>query len=492
VKPVENNLSGIGFILVLFGVWRIREFASGTSSVFLVAVGCSIATVAYLIWFHFFSDHAKSAAERKTKISELPKSLIEKPSAGVLIGAELDLRIPIFLPDSIRTKHVHILGATGSGKTESVILNFLQQDVERGLGSIILDAKGDYSFIRTLKSVVPAEKLFIFDLSDSSSQAYNPLLIGSAEESAQRLFSSLTWSEEYYKSKAFSALLRIFKCHNQKHDRNPTIVEIAGYLATSDRFAAAVSDDDYPVSQGVQDFRDLGGLKDQVSSLTMGALASILAPKVDSIDLSTAQEGKVFYFRLQSLISPQIAQIVGKLVINHLNYICGTAHRKNNNAQPSKLVSIYLDEFATFACVEFGDLISKARSAGFALHFSHQSVGDLEGIAPGFLNRIADNSATKMVLRINDPESAEYFSRSFGTSIYQKTTYKVANVSSDEEGDFVGDGTVREAHQFRASPDLLKSHATGQGSVYVAHGEPSEFGSTSVFRIKFPPLKEGL
>jgi hypothetical protein len=54
---------------------------------------------------------------------------------------------------------VHILGATGSGKTESVILNFLRQDVARGFGSIILDAKGDDSFLSELMSLVPPEKL---------------------------------------------------------------------------------------------------------------------------------------------------------------------------------------------------------------------------------------------------------------------------------------------------------------------------------------------
>lgn len=490
MNPQPENLSSVGFLLLMLLAWRAKEFALGFNIFFLVALLLAALAAAYLVWFEFFSKNAKGKKERKIKVKEIPKSLSQKIDDGVYVGHELDLRIPIYLPDSIRTRHTHILGATGSGKTESVILNFLKQDVSRGLGSIILDAKGDYSFIESLRSMIPAERLFIFDLGDAKSSPYNPLLSGTAEESAQRLFSSLVWSEEYYKSKAFSALQRIFKCHFQTHDRNPTIGEIAGYLAKDDRFAAAVCDDDYPTSQGVLDFKDLGGLKDQVTSLTMGALASILAPKTGSIDLSTAHQGNVFYFRLQSLISPQIAQIVGKLVINHLNFICGTAHRKMNNAQPSKLVSIYLDEFATFACIEFGDLISKARSAGFALHFSHQSAGDLEDIAPGFLSRIADNSATKIVLRINDPESADYFARSFGTSLYQKTTFKVANASDEAEGDLVGDGTIREAHQFRASPDLLKSHATGVGSVFVAHGEPSEFGSTSVFRIKFPTLKE--
>ncbi|MGK3945914.1 TraM recognition domain-containing protein, partial [Streptomyces caeruleatus] len=81
-------------------------------------------------------------------------------------------------------------------------------------------------------------------------------------------------------------------------------------------------------------------------------------------------------------------------------------------ADGAKLIPTYLDEFATFACPEFADLVSKARSAGYALHFSHQSIGDLNEVSEGFITRITDNSATKIVLRINDPDSAEFFARS--------------------------------------------------------------------------------
>ncbi len=139
------------------------------------------------------------------------------------------------------------------------------------------------------------------------------------------------------------------------------------------------------------------------------------------MDFSLAEEGTVLYFRLQSLMSPQLVTILGKLIINQLNYLAGIAHR-GNKAKKVKLIPTYLDEFASFACPEFADLIYKVRSVGLALHFSHQSIGDLAEVAQGFLSRITDNSATKIVLGINDPDSADFFARSFGTEIYQKVT----------------------------------------------------------------------
>lgn len=141
------------------------------------------------------------------------------------------------------------------------------------------------------------------------------------------------------------------------------------------------------------------------------------------------------YFRLQSLLSPQLASTVGKLIINHSNFLAGTAHRNKVSSKEAKLIPTCLDEFASFVCPEFADLISKARSAKLALHFSHQSIGDLAEVSKGFLNQITDNSATKIVLRINDPDSADFLARSFGTKLYQKITQRVTNAEEIDDAE---------------------------------------------------------
>lgn len=91
-------------------------------------------------------------------------------------------------------------------------------------------------------------------------------------------------------------------------------------------------------------------------------------------------------------------------------------------------------------------------------------------------------------MRINDPDSSEFFARSFGTKIYQKATQRITKTKYLDSSELVGEGTVREAHQFRASPDLLKTLPTGVGAVLVAHGKDTPHGASSVFTIKFPAL----
>lgn len=485
----------MALLLLLAGVVARVTFVdlyyelSAVHSALLVIATLGSLIVGLIALWEWKSASARDRRRRLERARGIPTCLRTPSEDGVILGLEVELGIPIFLPDQVRMRHVHVIGATGSGKTESVVLSFLRQDVERGLGAIILDAKGDASFLRALRSFVPPERLRIFDLGSPESAPYDPLGAGSSLEAAQRLFSSLTWSEEYYKSKALSAVQLIFQKFAGRHNRNPKLQDLAKVLETPDTYAALVASAAYPQETAKKDFVDLSGLRDQVNTLNTDYLFKTLSGEGERcVRLEEASWGTVLYFRLQSLLSPQLVGMVGRLVINQLNFLAGSAHRGEGQEKEGKLVPTYLDEFASFACPEFADLISKARSARLALHFSHQSTGDLEGL-PGFLSRVTDNSATKIVLRVNDPDTAEFFSRSFGTRLYQKITQRITNVKELDLAEAVGEGSQREAHQFRASPDLLKTLPTGEGAVLIAHGETSPEGASSVFRIRFPRLK---
>jgi len=481
-----------GLVTTLGGALLQKLYASLTATeAFLLWVSLiALSSFGLMVFVEYFSKRGKERRKQRKFIEEIPQVISSELEPGVQMGIESDLGIPIYLPDSIRRRHVHILGATGSGKTESVILNFLRQDVDRALGAIILDAKGDASFLSSLKEWVPSEKLRVFDLSSVTSLTYNPIYSGTPLEAAQRLFSSLVWSEEYYKSKALAALQKLFEAHHAKNKHNPTIHELHGYLEHFSGYLAAIGIPSEGKKFAEKDFIELSGLRDQLRTLCMGHLKPILSPEgTGEMHLKDVSNGCVLYFRLQSLLSPQLVSTLGKLLIQHLNFLAGTAHREEK-AIDERLIPTYLDEFATFACPEFADLVSKARSAGFALHFSHQSVGDLAEVSEGFLNRITDNSATKIIMRINDPDSADFFARSFGTKLYQKTTQRITNAKDIDSAEVLEEGTQREAHQFRAAPDLFKTLPTGVGSVLIAHGYDTPHGASTVFKIKFPKLEK--
>ena len=348
-----------------------------------------------VLFYNRFTKWGRENRKRIDAINEIPPELLLLSPQSIYLGKDLNLDIDIFLPDNIRCRHVHLVGGSGFGKT-TTFQNIMKQDVDRGYGIIILDGKGENSFVTWLRKTMPKDRLYIFDLSDEMSMGYNPLAAGTPLEAAQRLYSSLTWSEPYYAAKSRAALQIIFQKHFESKKKNPTLKEISDYLDSPDSYSSFVTSPNYPPKLASEDYAGIAGLRDQVSALCTGHLGDILSPNGRAeINLAHAQDGKVLYFRLQSSLSPQIASTTGKLLINHLNFLAGTVHRAKNatgsggltvdeKTNKTKLVPTYFDEFATFACPEFGDLISKARSAGYALHFSHQSKGDLEDVSKGF------------------------------------------------------------------------------------------------------------
>src|SRR5690606_13281519 len=113
---------------------------------------------------------------------------------GVYIGRTKD-GCEIYLPERVRTGHVQILGATGRGKTESVILPWLMRDLWDGHSAVLIDGKGDRKLLERIElyrnEIAKKPKLFVFDLGHpDKSQAINPLKVGTPQQITDRLFQS--------------------------------------------------------------------------------------------------------------------------------------------------------------------------------------------------------------------------------------------------------------------------------------------------------------
>ena len=85
--------------------------------------------------------------KRLEQIRDIPLQLLTARSNSIRLGYDQNLKASIFLPDSIRRRHVHILGATGSGKTESVFIGdiyfcSLNKQIYKNMFSIWLKREG--------------------------------------------------------------------------------------------------------------------------------------------------------------------------------------------------------------------------------------------------------------------------------------------------------------------------------------------------------------
>jgi type IV secretory pathway TraG/TraD family ATPase VirD4 len=389
------------------------------------------------------------------------------------IGDEAHTGEPVALTEEMRLRHTQILGATGYGKTESVLKTLIHNDIRNGRGVLLIDGKGDSGFrnqiIMASQNFGRFEDVCYFNFSDPvRTMTYNPVLNGSATEIRDRIIDALDWSEEYYKKCASSALLltlQIFEHRRQK----PTLEKIVGFLMNPGTYPGAIPSE---VNALYKDFREnyakrlpeIKGLITDLNNLILSGGGKFLSDESPDIDLLTAvREKKIIILQVSTLDFGMTARSFGRLVIQDLKAMCGILNREADVQRD--LFCAYIDEFESFAHESFNELLSKARSAGIGITICHQSMGDLEKIGPFFQKQITENTNNKIILRVNDEETVEYFANMAGTKHTTRTTHQV------EEDIFwtrkTGVGSRRDVEEFIIHPNVFRNLKIGEAVVLL-------------------------
>ena len=116
--------------------------------------------------------------------------------------------------------HTWVVGATGTGKTQSVLLPALRSDILAGRTAVFIDGKGDRETLSAIWSFAREARregdLRCFDLRHpEQSHSYSPLLNGTPNEQADKIMAALRWDNEYYRTQSKSVL------RNRSHPEVP-------------------------------------------------------------------------------------------------------------------------------------------------------------------------------------------------------------------------------------------------------------------------------
>ena len=220
----------------------------------------------------------------------------------------------------------------------------------------------------------------------------------------------------------------------------------------------------------------VGGLDSHLSHFATGELRAIQFKRIADSDGSGAARKSECYFQLPSMYYPTLAAATGRLALQSFQNAVVKRHLRLES-KPG-FFSCYLDDFQDYIYEGFGALLNKSRSANVGVVFSHQALGDLDKVSPAFKNVVLTNTNIKCVMRTNDPDTCEYFSKSFGTKIAEKTTERQKkNMLGDSR---TGDGSVREVQEFRFHPNDIRNLGTGEGIVTIPH-----FRGIKVEKVRF-------
>lgn len=427
----------------------------------------------------------KKRTQALSKRVALVSEVARQPDS-IYVGRTQD-GVALHLSEDQRTGHVQILGSTGRGKTESVILSWLCRDLWNKRTAILIDGKGDPAIVEQVAAqswgYLGDPCIITFDLGNpEKSVATNPLASGSAQQITERIFTAFTFDDSYYKSVQSDVTLSIIQLIHE-FDVEVTFQRLYDLLTKEAELTKLLAmSQNVPLKTKLTAFllqpirtreEKLSGLLSQIAPFAIGEVALLVNGRQKGKHSTTVSDvilgnglrpqSTLFAILIPTLKYQNIGHQLGKLLLQELGWAVGERASRSGNYP---FVPVYLDEFSSFVYPNFANILNKARSSNVALHLSHQSLGDLSTVSSNFAQIVNTNTNVKCILGVNDPESADWIASHFGTVTIEKVTER-AEKSFLKPRDKTGDVSVREVEAYKVHPNLLKSFTKGRGVLHL-------------------------
>lgn len=421
----------------------------------------------------------------------IPFGGADQPAAGaerrpqsepVLIGSEKGKpNKRIQLTDDQLNHHVHIVGASGFGK--SVLLSHvIKNRIQSGGGVFFVDLKADFETIRQVVSTAKAagreDDLRIFSCGNPEiSHPYNAIGSGTANQLKDRVMGALNWSEEFYKNEASSFLLKILRGLTLLRDRLGQTFDLGTILTciTDQNQIVRIIDDLPKTETQVRDeleglhrhlakpenVKALQGLKSQLESLLLSDFGHLLRAHDGGIDLFEAiRHQKIVYLLLDSRTYGESSRALGKIILQDLKAASARVDNEIPRAE-RKPFAVIVDEFADMATEDFVGFLDRARSSKIGVVVAHQEIADLSRLSPEFARRLMNSTSTLFAFLQKLPDSSELIAGVAGTR-------KTREVTEQAEMDWLfgerktGMKSIKEVDEFVVHPNVIRSLNVGE------------------------------
>jgi hypothetical protein len=332
--------------------------------------------------------------------------------------------VEVRLSPEQRTRHCHIIGASGTGKS-TLLFNLIKNDIENGEGVAVLDPHGD--LIDRICGVIPESRIndvVLVDPSDSEYSVGFNILSAHSELEKNLLASDLvavfqrlstSWGDQM-NSVLQNAILAFLES-----DRRGTIADLRRFLiepSFRNEFLKSVKDSEV-VYYWQKSFPHLSGNKSIGSILTR--LDTFLAQKPirhmvsqpeNRLDFANIMDtGKIFLAKLpEGLLGRENSHLLGTLLVSKFQQIAMS--RQAQQAAVRKDFWIYIDEFANFITPSMAEILSGARKYRIGLTLAHHELHQLQR-NPEVASAVMSHPHTRIVFRVGDDDAkklAEGFS----------------------------------------------------------------------------------
>jgi len=347
-----------------------------------------------------------------------PAPGIVRQSTGVLLGENEHAGETgaVRLTAEQRTRHAHIIGASGTGKS-TLLFNLIREDIQNGEGVAVLDPHGD--LIDRICGIMPQERVDDVVLVDPSDPEYSVgfnILSAHSELEKNLLASDLvavferlssSWGDQM-NSVLQNAILAFLE-----NDRPGTIADLRRFLIEKpfrNDFLKSVSDSEV-VYYWEKSFPHLAGNKSIGSILTR--LDTFLAKKPirlmvsqpeNKLDFANIMDsGKIFLAKLpEGLLGKENSHLLGTVLISKFQQIAMSRQAQQVSARRD--FWLYIDEFANFITPSMAEILSGARKYRLGLTLAHHELHQLDRNKE-VASAVMSHPYTRVVFRIGDDDA---------------------------------------------------------------------------------------
>lgn len=328
------------------------------------------------------------------------------------------------LSDEQRTRHTHVIGSTGSGKS-TFLLQCIVQDIEAGKGGVcVIDPHGD--LIDDVCGRIPENRIkdvILFDPSDieypigfNILQAHSDLektLISSDLVAAFKRMST-SWGD-IMDAVLANAVLAILES-----DRGGTLLDLKRLLVERDfrnAFLQSVQDEnvryfwhnEFPLIAGKPQASILIRLD---AFLRQKVIRNIVCQKTSKLNFrEIMDQRKILLIKLaQGEIGQENSHFLGTLFVTKIHQIALSRQETTNRP----FFAIYIDEFHNAIVPSLEGTLSGVRKYNIALTLSNQEYRQIQSRSPEVAASVMSNAHIRVCFRLGDAD-AERFASGFSS-----------------------------------------------------------------------------
>lgn len=420
--------------------WRqFRNRLSGTPSIL------SSSEVSAL--YHFpFSGNNQTEDLIRVRSKELPAPLSVKnnPDLDVVFGKNTfgNTVTDIGLTDDDRSRHVYLIGQTGSGKS-TIIYHMASDDIKKGRGLAVVDPHGDlaeglldtipdkrvedviYFNPRDVKFPVGINLLEIDELLEDDELELEKELVC---ESVISIFRRVFFKDENTDAHRIEYILRnaihtafvvpnrtiftIYELLNDKDFRKQSIKNI------KDENLANFWKNEFGKAGDYQHVKMIGGITAKVGRFLFSPIAKrILEQPKSTINFEDILDnGKILLCNLaEGKLGEDTSQLLGATIIAKVHQ--AAVRRSRMESSKRKSFYLFVDEFQNFATSSFTKLLSGGRKFGLRITIAEQSTSQQDN--RNITNVVLANTGTVICFRTASPVDEELMLSQFAPQVVQ-------------------------------------------------------------------------